>query len=166
MRNKNKANWEKYPVKELRGATLGVVGYGDIGKAAARLAHAYGMKIQALKRRPPSSGETDPIASVVYETSKKGLKSIFSSCDYVLCAMPLTPETQGMIGKDEFDAAKDGAVFINVGRGPIVDEPEMIAALQDGRLKGVGLDVFATEPLPADSPLWNMENVLLSPHSK
>lgn len=168
LRNKGNSNWEKYPVQELRGATLGVVGYGDIGKAAARLAHAYGMQIQALKRRPPPADEKDkdPIASVVYGNSKAELQKLFASCDYVLCAMPLTPETTGMIGKDEFDAAKDGAVFINVGRGPIVDGTAMIDALKDGRLKGVGLDVFATEPLPKDSPLWKMDNVLLSPHSK
>ena len=71
-----------------------------------------------------------------------------------------------MIGKDEFDVAKEGAVFVNVGRGPIVDEPAMIDALKDGRLKGVGLDVFAAEPLPKESPLWGLDNVLLSPHSK
>ena len=166
LRNKGNNNWEKYPVKELRGSTLGIIGYGDIGKAAARLANAYGMKVQALKRRPPAAGEKDHIAEVVYGNSKDELLKLFASCDYILCAMPLTPATQGMIGKAEFDAAKDGAVFINVGRGPIVDEPEMIAALQDGRLKGAGLDVFAVEPLQKDSSLWSLDNVLLSPHSK
>ena len=167
LRNKNKKNWDKYPIQELRGATLGVVGYGDIGKAAARLAHAYGMKVHALKRRKPScDDEKDPIAQVVYGSSKEELHTLLASCDYILCSLPLTPQTTGMIGKAEFDAAKQGAVFINVGRGPIVDEPEMIAALQDGRLKGVGLDVFVTEPLPANSPLWTLDNVLLSPHSK
>ena len=155
-----------YPIKELRGSTLGVIGYGDIGQAAARLANAYGMKVHAMRRRSPAPGEQDPIAEVLYGNSKDELQKIFSSCDYILCAMPLTPETKGMIGKAEFDVAKEGAVFINVGRGPIVDEPEMIAALRDGRLKGVGLDVFAMEPLPKDSPLWKLDNVLLSPHSK
>ena len=123
MRNKGVKNWEKYAVQELRGATLGVVGYGDIGKSAARLAQAYGMTVHALKRRP---SESDPIASVMYGNSKEELRTLFASCDYVLCAMPLTPETEGMIGKAEFDAAKDGAVFINVGRGPIVDEDAMV----------------------------------------
>jgi phosphoglycerate dehydrogenase-like enzyme len=163
LRNKEATNWEKYPVLELRGATMGVVGYGDIGKAAARLAYAYGMKVQALKRRPAS--EKDPIVNVMYGNSKEELLNLFASCDYILCAMPLTPETRGMIGKAEFDAAKKGAVFVNVGRGPIVDEEALIAALKDGRLKGAGLDVFATEPLSAESPLWMMDNVLLSPHN-
>lgn len=167
LRNKKDKNWQKYPIQELRGSTLGIVGYGDIGKAAARLAHAYGMKVQAMKRRRPSPGEEkDPIAEVVYGNSKAELRKMFSSCDYVLCAMPLTAETKGMIGKTEFDAAKEGSVFINVGRGPIVDERAMIEALQDGRLKGAGLDVFAMEPLPKESPLWSLDNVLLSPHSK
>lgn len=167
MRNKNDKNWRKYPVKELRGSTLGVVGYGDIGKAAARLANAYGMKVQAMKRRKPAPGdEKDPIAQTVYGNSKEELLNLFSSCDYILCSMPLTSETEGMIGKAEFDAAKDGAVFINVGRGPIVDEKAMIEALEGGRLKGVGLDVFTVEPLPKESPLWSLDNVLLSPHSK
>jgi phosphoglycerate dehydrogenase-like enzyme len=163
LRNKEATNWEKYPVLELRGATMGVVGYGDIGKAAARLAYAYGMKVQALKRRPAS--EKDPIVDVMYGNSKEELLKLFASCDYIICAMPLTPETRGMIGKAEFDAAKKGAVFVNVGRGPIVDEEALIAALKDGRLKGGGLDVFATEPLSAESPLWTMDNVLLSPHN-
>jgi phosphoglycerate dehydrogenase-like enzyme len=163
LRNKKATNWEKYPVLELRGATMGVVGYGDIGKAAARLAHAYGMKIQAMKRRPAS--EKDPLVDVMYGNSKEELLKLFASCDYILCAMPLTPETRGMIGKAEFDSAKKGAVFVNVGRGPIVDEEALIAALKDGRLKGAGLDVFATEPLSAESPLWTMDNCLLSPHN-
>ena len=120
-------------------------------------------KVQAMKR---SAAKEDPIAQVVYGNSKAELQQMFASCDYILCAMPLTTETQGMIGKEEFDAAKDGAVFINVGRGPIVDEKAMIEALQDGRLKGVGLDVFSVEPLPTDSPLWSLDNVLLSPHSE
>ena len=167
MRNKNDKNWQKYPVQELRGSTLGVVGYGDIGKAAARLANAYGMHVQAMRRRKPAAGDDkDPIAQVVYGNSKEELRKLFSSCDYILCSMPLTSETEGMIGKAEFDAAKAGAVFINVGRGPIVDEKAMIEALQDGRLKGVGLDVFAVEPLPKESPLWSLDSVLLSPHSK
>ena len=164
LRNKKDKKWKKYPVQELRGSTLGVVGYGDIGKAAARLAHAYGMNVQALKRHV--TDEKDPIAEVVYGNSKAELQKLFASCDYILCSMPLTPETEGMIGKAEFAAAKDGAVFINVGRGPIVDEHAMIEALQDGQLKGVGLDVFTMEPLPKESPLWSLDNVLLSPHSK
>lgn len=161
LKNKNNKNWEKYSVLELRGATLGVVGFGDIGKAAARLAAAYGMKILALRRNP----RPDPLCDAVYGNDKESLNRIFAESDYLLCAAPLTAETRGLIGKEQFDCAKEGSVFINVGRGPIVDEPAMIEALKDGRLKGAALDVFATEPLPEDSPLWELDNVLLSPHN-
>jgi phosphoglycerate dehydrogenase-like enzyme len=160
LRNKKAKNWDKYPVLELRGATLGIVGYGDIGRACARLAAVYGMKVIALRRRPLP----DPFCTEVYGNDKDSLNRLFQKSDYILCSAPLTSETKGMIGKAQFDNAKEGAVFINVGRGPIVDEEALIEALR-GRLKGAGLDVFAIEPLPTDSPLWDMENVLLSPHN-
>jgi len=165
MQNKKDGNWENYTILELRGATLGVVGYGDIGKAAAKLAKSYGMKVIALRKNVPSEEAiaADPCCDVVYGTDS--LNKLFGECDYVLCAAPLTVETHKMIGKDQFDHAKEGCVFINVGRGPVVDEPALIEALKDGRLKGAGLDVFTTEPLEEDSELWKLENVLLSPHN-
>jgi phosphoglycerate dehydrogenase-like enzyme len=162
MRQKYSKNWEKYSVLELRGATLGIIGYGDIGRACAKLARVYGMKIVVL-RRNPSKTNADPYVDVVYGSDKASLNQLFAESDYILCSAPLTTETKGLITKEQFDNAKQDAVFLNVGRGPIVDENALIAALQDGRLKGAGLDVFATEPLPTDSALWNMENVLLSP---
>ena len=162
LRQTKAKNWEKYSVLELRGATLGIVGYGDIGRAAAKLASVYGMRIVALRRNPGLANE-DPYCDVVYGNDKESLNKLFSESDYVLCAAPLTAETKGMITKEQFDNAKKDAVFINVGRGPIVDENAMIDALKDGRLKGAGLDVFATEPLPVDSDLWNLDNVLMSP---
>ena len=162
LKQKNASNWEKYSVKEIRGATLGVVGYGDIGRAAAKLATAYGMKVIALRRNPDKSPE-DPYCDVVYGSDKESLNKLFSESDYVLCAAPLTPQTKGMIGKEQFENAKDGAVFINVGRGPIVDEDALIDALKSGAIKGAGLDVFSVEPLPESSDLWDLDNVLLSP---
>eukprot|EP00533_Pseudo-nitzschia_delicatissima_P008403 CAMPEP_0116087168 /NCGR_PEP_ID=MMETSP0327-20121206/5227_1 /TAXON_ID=44447 /ORGANISM="Pseudo-nitzschia delicatissima, Strain B596" /LENGTH=365 /DNA_ID=CAMNT_0003578233 /DNA_START=244 /DNA_END=1341 /DNA_ORIENTATION=- len=165
MRNKQASNWEKYCVEEIRGATLGVVGYGDIGRAAAKLAKAYGMKVIALRRNVPSQEaiDADPCCDVVYGSDC--LNQLFSESDYVLCALPLTAESHKMIGKEQFDNAKEGCVFINVGRGPIVDEPAMVEALKDGRLKGAGLDVFTQEPLEEESELWTLDNVLLSPHN-
>lgn len=167
MQNKKDGNWEKYNILELRGATLGVVGYGDIGRASAKLAKAYGMRVIAQRRNVPSAEAiaADPCCDVVYGSGPESLNKLFGECDYVLCAAPLTAETHEMIGKDQFDHAKEGCVFLNVGRGPVVDEPALIEALKDGRLKGAGLDVFATEPLEEDSELWTLENVLLSPHN-
>ena len=164
LQNKKGCNWEKYDVLEIRGARLGIVGYGDIGRAAAKLAVAYGMKVTALRRNPDASKD-DPYIDTCLDNSRESLNRLFAECDYVLCSAPLTPETRGMIGKEQFDAAKSDLVFINVGRGPIVDEDEMIAALKDGRLRGVGLDVFTVEPLEKDSELWKLDNVLLSPHN-
>ncbi|KAL3917265.1 MAG: hypothetical protein SGILL_004795 [Bacillariaceae sp.] len=162
LKNKGNKDWARYNILELRGATLGVVGYGDIGRAAAKLAKAYGMKVIALRRNPQKVNvDEDPYCDAVYGNDK--LNDMFAESDYILCAAPLTPETKGMIGKEQFDASKKDAVFINVGRGPIVDEDAMIEALKDGRLKGAGLDVFSTEPLPKDSELWSLDNVLLSP---
>eukprot|EP00980_Cylindrotheca_fusiformis_P006104 scaffold1312_cov122-Cylindrotheca_fusiformis.AAC.3 len=164
FQQKNKKHWEKYNVKELRGSTLGIIGYGDIGRAAAKLATAYGMKVIAL-RRNPQKGMNDPYCDVVYGNDKDSMNKLFSESDYVLCSAPLTPETKGMITKEQFDVAKKDACFINVGRGPIVNEEDLVDALKSRKLKGAGLDVFATEPLPETSELWELDNVLLSPHN-
>jgi len=157
---KNK-NWDKYPVLELRSATLGIVGYGDIGRAAAKLAKAYGMKVVGLRRHPVP----DEFADEILDASTVSLNKVFAESDYIMCAMPLTPQTRGMIGTEQFELAKQGSVFINVGRGPVVDEPAMIEALKRGKLKGAALDVFAVEPLPESSELWDLDNVLMSPHN-
>ena len=162
LRQKSQLNWERYPILEVRGATLGIVGYGDIGHACARLASAYGMRIVAVKRRP-TPAEDDPYCDAIYGNDAPSLNQLFSESDYIVVSAPLTEETRGMIGREQFEHAKDGAVLINVGRGPIIDEDAMIEALKNGKLKGAGLDVFATEPLPTTSELWRLDNVLLSP---
>lgn len=159
MRQKEEKKWEQYCVKELRGSTLGVVGYGDIGKACARLAKAYGMRIVALKRNPVK----DDVADVCY--GGDGLPKLMSECDYVVVATPLTEKTRGMVGEEALEAAKEGSVLINLGRGPIVNEGAMINALKNGKLRGLALDVFDIEPLPSDHELWGLENVLISPHN-
>lgn len=164
LKQKQDKNWEKYPVEEIRGATLGVVGYGDIGRAAAKLAKAYGMKVIALRRNPEKSMD-DPVCDVVYKNSKESLHQLMSESDYVLCAAPLTPETKNMFDEAAFSKAKPNSVFINVGRGPIVDETALTCALKNGPIKGAALDVFAVEPLPIESELWDMPNLLASPHN-
>ena len=121
------------------------------------------MKVIALRRTIPSPEaiQQDPYCDVVYDT--RSLNTLFMESDYVLCSTPLTPETYQLISKEQFDHAKENLVFINVGRGPVVDEEALIDALKDGRLKGAGLDVFVTEPLDESSELWKLDNVLLSP---
>jgi len=164
LRQKNDKNWERYCVEEIRGKSLGIVGYGDIGQSAARLAKAYGMNIKTLRRNPEKS-QDDPFVDDVYPSDRESLNRIMSECDYILCAAPLTADTEGLFDKEAFDHAKKDSVFINVGRGPIVDEDALIDALKAGNLKGAALDVFAIEPLPVESELWTLDNVLMSPHN-
>ncbi|MDQ6706448.1 MAG: D-2-hydroxyacid dehydrogenase, partial [Acidobacteriota bacterium] len=135
--------------------------YGDIGRSAAQRAYALGMKVLALRRRPELS-RGDGCAEEVFSWDRK--LEMLPRCDYVVAAAPLTPETKGMIGAPEFASMKPDAVIMNVGRGPVIDEPAMIQALEQKRIKGAALDVFDTEPLPAGHPFYRMENVLLSPH--
>jgi len=143
---------------------MGIVGYGDIGRACAKIAHVYGMKIVALRRNPALSVQ-DPLVDVVYGTDQESLERLMGESDYIVCSAPSTVETQGLVGADAFGSVKRGAVFINLGRGPVVDEGAMIEALKDGRLRGAALDVFQEEPLPRTSEMWGLDNVLLSPHN-
>jgi phosphoglycerate dehydrogenase-like enzyme len=144
----------------IAGRTVGIVGYGDIGGAVAERAHVLGMRIVATKRHIPS--EPDPLIERYYRPAE--LHAMLAVCDYVVVAAPLTSETRHMIGDAEFAAMKPEAVLINVGRGPVVDTDALMRALNNGRIKGAGLDVVDPEPLPAGHALYGMENVLLSPH--
>ena len=163
-RQKEQRLWQKYNVQELRGTTMGIVGYGDIGRACAKLAKIYGMRVIALRRNPHLC-EGDPLRDEVYGSDKASLNHLMSQSDYVVCSAPSTVETRGMIDQAAFQSAKTGMVFINLGRGPVVDEPALIRALSTGVLKGAALDVFVQEPLPPSSPLWDLPNVLISPHN-
>lgn len=161
-RNQVAAKWEPFDVLRLAGQTVGIVGYGDIGRELAWRAHAMGMRVFALKRHvPPPGSDLGPIEKM-YATSE--LHQMIAVCDYVVVAAPLTAETHHMVGVAEFAAMKPDAVVINVGRGPVIDEAAMVQALVEGKIKGAGLDVFEHEPLPAESSLYKMENVLVSPH--
>jgi phosphoglycerate dehydrogenase-like enzyme len=166
--------WGELRPQELRGSTVGIVGYGSIGREVGRLAQAFGMRVLALKRdagHPADSGFRMPqmgdpgVEHVDRLYLPAALHDLLHESDYVVVAAPLTPETSGMIGPAELVAMKSSAIFINVARGGLVNEPALIEALQKGTIAGAGLDVFAQEPLPADSPLWRMPNVLISPHA-
>jgi phosphoglycerate dehydrogenase-like enzyme len=161
LRNQRAERWEPFDVDEIAGQTLGIVGYGDIGRALARRAQAMEMRVLALKRHPPEA--TDPLVEQFYKP--EAMAEMLGRCDYVVVAAPLTTETRHMIGEAQFGAMQRSAVVINVGRGPVIDQAAMTRALLEGRIRGAGLDVFEQEPLPAGDPLWQMPNVLVSPHT-
>jgi phosphoglycerate dehydrogenase-like enzyme len=146
-------------IGELHGATLGIVGYGGIGRETAKRAKAFGMRVIALKRNP---GEADDCADLVLGPDR--LDELLAEADYVAVCCALTEETRGMIGRRELALMKATAVIVNVARGAVIDQDALIEALREGRIGGAGLDVTSPEPLPEDSPLWGMENVIITPH--
>jgi phosphoglycerate dehydrogenase-like enzyme len=162
IRNQMATIWEQFDVTMIEHKTLGIIGYGSIGKAVASRARALGMKVLALKRRVSAHSQKDPLVDRVYESEQ--ILDMLSRCDYIVVTVPLTERTRGLIGKREFAGMKNSAVVINVGRGPTIDEQAMIAALSEGRIRGAALDVFDQEPLPENHPFYSLENVLLSPH--
>jgi phosphoglycerate dehydrogenase-like enzyme len=161
LRQQAARTWEPFDVEWAYGKTMGIVGYGDIGRACAEKAKAFGMKVLALRRRAELSRE-DPLVDEVVPVEAK--TALMTRSDYVVVAAPLTPETRGLVNEADIRAMKATGVFINVGRGPIVDEKALVLALAEGRIRGAALDVFETEPLPAEHPFFALENVLLSPH--
>lgn len=158
---------------ELAGMTLGIVGYGAIGRQVARLAQAFGMRVLATKRadRPASfdgwtpTGTGDPDGTLPEQFySLDELHSMLSACDAVVLALPLSKATQHIIGAAALAAMRPHALLVNIARGALIDQHALIAALQEHRLGGAALDVTDPEPLPAESPLWKLDNVLITPH--
>ncbi len=149
--------WQGYLSAMLAGSTLAIVGLGSIGRALAVRARALGMRVVGVRR----SGAPDPSADLIYPVDQ--LRQALAVADYVVIFTPLTEETRGLFGPAELAAMKRNAVLVNLGRGGIVDEAALLAALREGRIRAA-LDVFAQEPLPPDSPLWDAPNLLISPH--
>ena len=147
--------------RELDGATLGVIGLGSIGRHIARLGRAFGMRIIAT-RRSANAGASDPDVDMMVPPDRLG--DLLAAADFVIVSVPATEQTRHLIGADELRAMRHDAFLINISRGSAIDEAALIAALTDGVIGGVGLDVFETEPLPAESPLWQLPNVIISPH--
>ncbi len=145
--DKRERSWGHYPVDEACGTTVLVAGLGEIGHEVARLAEAFGMHVLSTRR---TEGDLD---------------ELLPRADSVVITLPLTAETRGLFDRERIGLLKPGAILVNIGRGPVVDEEALIDALRSGHLRGAALDVFATEPLPADSPLWELDNVILSPHT-
>lgn len=150
--------WEPHAFADLQGLVLGVVGLGPIGLEVARLGAALGMRVVGARRTPRGDEpcETWPLAR---------LDELVALADALVLALPLTDETRHLLDAARLARMKRGAWLVNVGRGALVEEPALVAALREGRLGGAGLDVFETEPLPPESPLWGMPNVLVTPHS-
>ena len=158
FQHQEKHEWARQEFAELDGARLAVLGMGPIGIEIARLGVALNMNVEAIRRTPTGS---EPCPTFSFDQ----LPRVLAHADWVAVALPLTDDTRQIFDTKTFAIMKPGAHFINVGRGELVDEDALIAALQSGHLAGAALDVFATEPLPADSPLWNMDNVIITPHS-
>jgi phosphoglycerate dehydrogenase-like enzyme len=161
LRSQEAGVWDSFYVEMLEGRTLGIAGYGDIGRHIAKRAHALGMRIFALRRRPELC-QKDGLVERAF--SSEELPEMLASSDYVALALPLTDSTRGLIGEAALAAMKPSAVLINVGRGPVIDEAALIRALEEKRIRGAALDVFDQEPLPAGHPFYRLDNVLLSPH--
>ena len=158
--NKQKKKWERFIPVVLQSKTLGVIGLGSIGQEIARLGKAFGMKVVASRRSNNTAG-TKYVDTLI---NREHLPELLSQSDFVVLALPATPESINMIGEKELHCMKPSAYLINVARGTVIDEKALIKALKEGWIAGAGLDVYVTEPLPETSPLWELPNVILNPH--
>lgn len=147
--------WD-YPAIELAGKTLGIIGFGRIGRASGQIGKAFGMKVLATGSRPNSAGLS--IAEYV------DLDTLLNQSDVIFLHCPLMEETYHIINTESIEKMKEGVILINTSRGPLIDESALIAGIQTGKIAGVGLDVVTEEPLPADSPLLGYDNLLITPH--
>ena len=166
LRNQSRKQWKTNDLdlilnmEELSGKTVGIVGIGNIGTEIASRAKCLGMKIIGT-RKNVSAPKPECVDELI---PMDNLKELFAQSDFVVLQLPLTKETTGIIGEPEITAMKRTAYLINTGRGLVIQEDRLIQALKDGRIAGAALDTFVKEPLPQDSPLWEMENVVITPH--
>lgn len=165
--------WERFRPIELRTSTVGIVGYGSVGREIARLLHSLGTQILAAKydvMHPQDTGYTipglgDPGGDLFHRLYPyQALRTMLKECDFVIVCAPLTAATRGMIGAQELVAMKQTAYLISMGRGGLVDQAALLSALQEKRIAGAALDVFPEEPLPSNSPFWKLPNVIVTPH--
>lgn len=163
QREQQQKHWERYAATDLDGRTLGIVGVGAVGREVARVARALHMVVLGVDQYTDDIDPASLHVDEIHPTSR--LQEVLKRLEFLVISLPHTPETERIIGKTEFALLPKGAVFINIGRGATVDESALIEALSSGHLGGACLDVFETEPLPVESPLWEMPNVLVTPHS-
>ena len=162
VKSQEAGKWDPFPPGMLEGRWMGIVGYGDIGRAVAARARSLGMRVRAL-RRNTSAPPGDPVPDEMLPPER--LTDLMALSDDVVVATPLTADTRGLIGEREIRAMKPTGVLVNVGRGAVVQEQPLVEALRARAIRGAALDVFETEPLPAGHPFYKLDNVLLSPHS-
>jgi len=159
FRNQMEGRWDRSaPQGEIYGSTLGILGVGSIGREIAKRASCFGMRVIGVKRIPK------PVECVEHVYGFGEMKEIFRQCDYIINLLPDTPQTRGIIDREYFDLMKKTACFINMGRGTTVKEEDLIEALKNKTIHALVSDVFSVEPLPPDSPLWTLDNVILTPH--
>ena len=163
MRDQKRKHWQRFAGTDLAGRNLLIVGVGEVGKEVARFARTFGLWVAGIKRRVAGFDRTGLNLDRLYSPIE--LHTALRSADYLVLCAPHTTETEAMIGAVELALLPKGAVIINIGRGTLIDEAALIEALQSGHLGGACLDVFADEPLAVESPLWEIPNVLISPHS-
>lgn len=158
QREQKARNWIAGKVEPIQGRTLLILGLGKTGEAVAARAKAFGMTTLGVRARPRSTAHVDEVHATT------DLPGLWGRADFILCAVPLLESTRGLVGAEAFAAMKPSAVLVDVSRGGVIDEPALLEALEDGRIKGAALDVFATEPLPPAHPLWGYDNVIVTPH--
>jgi phosphoglycerate dehydrogenase-like enzyme len=165
--------WDRFSPQELRGSTVGIVGYGSIGRQIARLLYEFGATILATRRDAMHTeddgyipeGQGDPAGDFVQRLYPgEALRSMLKDCDFVVITVPLTPNTRGCFGAAELDAMKPTAFLVNTARGEIIDQLALLEALRNHKIAGAALDVFTEEPLPPDDPLWKLPNIIITPH--
>jgi phosphoglycerate dehydrogenase-like enzyme len=162
-RDKAERAWRPAHADSLEGKTLCIVGIGNIGRAIAGRARPFGMRILGVKRTVHDEDPARNHADALYGTDR--LHEALAEADYVAVTLPGTPETHHLVDEEAIRSMQKGAYFVNVGRGAAVDERGLVEALREGHLSGAALDVFEVEPLPRESPLWELDNVIISPHS-
>ncbi|HUP48808.1 MAG TPA: D-2-hydroxyacid dehydrogenase [Thermoanaerobaculia bacterium] len=151
LRNQDARRWEAHAVERLEGTSAGIIGYGGVGQAVGRRAEALGMRVLPVRRRR--------------ELGDPSIEEVIAESDYVVLCTPLTPSTFRLMSSERLGLIRAHAVLINISRGAVVDEAALIEALRERRIRGAALDVFETEPLPPESPLWSLDNILISPHA-
>jgi phosphoglycerate dehydrogenase-like enzyme len=157
-RHQRERAWTAGAVTTVTGRTIAILGLGKTGQAVAKLTKALGMQVLGVRARPAATAGVDRVEPI------ERLQDVLRAADYLAICLPLTPATRGLLDEAAFAALKPGAIVVDVSRGGIVRQAALLAALREGRVAGAVLDVFETEPLPSDNPLWTMANVVITPH--